>query len=44
VSVGVMPLAETKAPLRAFGLSALVAWAAALGLAITRRAAPRALR
>ena len=39
VSVGVMPLAETKAPLRAFALSALVAWGAAVGLVVARRQA-----
>ena len=37
VSVGVMPLAETKTPLRALAMTAAVAWVAALGIAAARR-------
>ena len=37
VSVGVVPLAETGAPLTAFALTAAVAWGVAVALALARR-------
>jgi membrane protease YdiL (CAAX protease family) len=43
VSVGVMPLAETGVPLKAFALTAAVAWGVALALALARAKQTRQL-